>query len=122
MRVFFLTFLQFAIKQLKQKFDDFENDVRNYREFKAISALSEECDYLCHIHEVIRETDCTLYFVCEYMPDGTLNDFISSVKKRGERIGEYQILSILMQVLKGLQHIHSKGYMHRDMKLSLIHI
>lgn len=114
---FSLTFShKFAIKQLKQKFDDFENDVRKYREFQAIMALSEECDYLCHIYEVIRESDCSLYYVCEYMPDGTLNDFISTVKTRGERIGENQILSILRQVLKGLQHIHSKGYMHRDMK------
>lgn len=87
-----------------------------YREYQAIVALSEGCDNLCHISDVLREADGSLYFVCEYMPDGTLNDFIRSFHNRGMKIEESLILSILKQVLSGLAYIHSKGYMHRDIK------
>ena len=79
--------LQFAIKKLKDKFEDL-NEVIAYREYQAIVALSEGCDNLCHISDVLREADGSLYFVCEYMPDGTLNDFIQSFHNRGMKIEE----------------------------------
>lgn len=104
-----------AIKIINQKFDDW-NDVKSFREFQAIRHLSQGCRHLCHIYDIMREQDCTLHFAFELMPDGTLNDFIHSFKSRGERISPSLIGPILWQVLKGLQHIHSKGYMHRDIK------
>lgn len=79
-------------------------------------AMSHQCKHIVPIYELIREEDNTLYFVFEYMPDGTLNDFLSRTAQRGEKVEPSTIRSIIFQVLQGLQHIHSRGYMHRDLK------
>jgi serine/threonine protein kinase len=79
-------------------------------------ALTAVSPYVCKILEIIRESDDTLYFVSEFMKDGTLYDFITRQKDNGTFIDHLQIKSILSQVLQGLQHIHSSGYMHRDLK------
>lgn len=100
---------------MNKKFDDW-NNVKSLREFQALRDLSEGCRHLCHIYDIMREQDGSLHFAFELMPDGSLNDFIRSYKSRGERIGHLLIESVLWQVLKGLEHIHSKGYMHRDIK------
>ena len=109
--------LQVAIKRMKQKFSQW-SETFDHREVQAIQALSNQscCSHLVRIHEIIREDDSTLYFVCEYMPDGTLNDFVTKTLERGDRIESTLITSILRQVLHGLEHMHSKGYMHRDLK------
>jgi protein kinase len=109
------THQEVAIKTINQKFDDW-NDVKSFREFQAIRHLSQGCRHLCYIYDIMREQDCSLHFAFELMPDGTLNDYIHSFKSRGERVSPSLIGPILWQVLKGLQYIHSKGYMHRDIK------
>jgi serine/threonine protein kinase len=80
---------------------------------------------------VIREVNQSLYFVFEYMSDGTLHDLISKSVASSSRTSSSlhnngvtgavgicpdRIRSILFQVLSALDHIHSKGYMHRDLK------
>jgi serine/threonine protein kinase len=64
----------------------------------------------------------------ELMNDGTLYDYLGSVKKQGESSSRMaaddgpvgvpgtKIRSILFQTLLGVQFIHSRGYMHRDIK------
>ncbi|CAJ1949173.1 unnamed protein product [Cylindrotheca closterium] len=116
-----------AIKKLNQTFGDW-NAVRTLRECRANLVLSRDCKYLCQMYDIIRENDGTLYFSMELMPDGTLNDYIQSFRQQlrtsssGDsnsartHIGPSSIQSILRQVLRGLEHIHAKGYMHRDLK------
>ena len=36
--------------------------------------------------------------------------------KEGRRLNEEEIKTIMRQMLNGLDYIHSKGYMHRDVK------
>ncbi|KAL3941445.1 MAG: hypothetical protein SGBAC_004185, partial [Bacillariaceae sp.] len=115
-----------AIKKLNQKFGDW-NDARSLREFRANVDLSKACTYVCQIYDIIREADGTLYFSMELMPDGTLNDYIESFRPQSQtsagesgsartHIAPSFIQSIVRQILRGLEHIHSKGYMHRDLK------
>ena len=108
-------FLQVAIKRIKQSFQEW-NEAAGVREFKAMLAMSHECKHIVPIYELIREEDNSLYFVFEYMPDGTLNDFLSRIAKKGGKVEPSIIRSIVFQVLQGLEHIHSRGFMHRDLK------
>jgi serine/threonine protein kinase len=112
--------VQVAIKRIKEAFLEW-NEAAKVREFKAMLAMSQECQHIVPIYELIREQDNSLYFVFEYMPDGTLNDFLSRTAAGGggggKAVVEPSIIrSILFQVLQGLEHVHSRGYMHRDLK------
>jgi protein kinase len=107
--------VQVAIKRIKQSFQEW-NEAARVREFKAMLAMSHECKHIVPIYELIREEDNSLYFVFEYMPDGTLNDFLSRTAQQGGVVEPSTIRSIIFQVLQGLEHIHSRGYMHRDLK------
>ena len=96
------------------------NEVREQRELQAILALcrpnSAAANHLVQVFEIIRESDSNLYFVCEFMPDGDLKDFLAAHKKQGKMVDADTIKSILRQVLMGLLHIHSNRFIHRDIK------
>jgi len=94
--------------------------VRKQRELQAILALcrpdSVAVNHLVQVFEVIRESDSKLYFVCEFMPDGDLKDFLATYKRKATVVNSETLKSILHQVLHGLQYIHSHGFIHRDIK------
>jgi protein kinase len=110
---------QYAVKCMKATFSDW-NEVRKQRELQAILALcrpdSTAGEYLVQVFEIIRESDSKLYFVCEFMPDGDLKDFLARHKTHGRVVDAETTKSILRQVVLGLLYIHSKGFMHRDLK------
>eukprot|EP00980_Cylindrotheca_fusiformis_P030024 scaffold24217_cov113-Cylindrotheca_fusiformis.AAC.3 len=109
---------QVAIKKMNSTFEDWKQ-VTSLREFQALRDLSVGCpQHLCQIYDIMREQDGSLHFAFEIMPDGTLHDWIESHKKKrnGTTNHARMIPSIVEQVLRGLEHIHSKGYMHRDIK------
>jgi serine/threonine protein kinase len=93
---------------MKDAIGDWDESL-SQREFQAILALSQESSYIVQIYEVLRESDSKLYFVCEFMPDGTLNDFLTRIRKKGRSVEPSLVRSILRQVLLGVQHIHSRG-------------
>ena len=142
----------YAVKKLKQQFLSWK-DVLIEREFQAMVILmakrnkknheedtySEDghgewnhshSHYLVHVHEIVREQDSSLYFVMEYMADGSLHDYISekskwklsrSLEEDSKPNNKYffdnsEICLILFQAFRGLHHIHSKGLVHRDIK------
>ncbi len=58
------------------------------------------------------EANNTAYMVMNYEVGQSLKDLI----KRKQRFTEEQIISIIQPLLSGLQNIHDKGFVHRDIK------
>ena len=99
-----------AIKILKEEFVSNEEFVRRFKnESKAIAVLSHP-----NIVKVFDVSfgDLIQYIVMEYIDGITLKEYI-------ERQGSLRCKDAVYftsQILKGLQHAHDKGIVHRDVK------
>jgi len=56
--------------------------------------------------------DGNLFLYLEYIPGGSLGDLIRNFGPLSEKL----IKIYIRQILKGLQYLHSKGIVHRDIK------
>jgi len=61
------------------------------------------------------EDDKHVYMIMELCEQGELFRFI---QKRQQPLSEAEARTVLTQVVSGLQHLHSHGIIHRDLKLS----
>jgi serine/threonine protein kinase/class 3 adenylate cyclase len=85
---------------------------RARREAEAMARLSESQ----HIVTVFDtgEEDGNLYLVTEYMSRGELSAFRDEAE--GGRLPINEVLRIGIEVARGLEHAHSQGVVHRDLK------
>ncbi len=99
-----------AIKILKEEFVSNEEFIRRFKnESKAIAVLSHP--NIVKVYDV-SFGDLIQYIVMEYIDGITLKEFI-------ERQGSLRwkdAVYFTIQILKGLQHAHDKGIVHRDVK------
>ncbi len=99
-----------AVKMLR---DDMAQDPTNVKRFqnesKAVVLL--EHDNIVKIYDVNVDGDIK-YFVMEYLEGITLKEYI---KKKG-KLDPDEIISCAEQILRALEHAHSKGVIHRDIK------
>lgn len=99
-----------AVKILKEEFISNEEFVRRFKnESKAIAMLSHP--NIVKVYDV-SFGDLIQYIVMEYIDGITLKEFI-------EREGSLRwkdAVHFTIQILKGLQHAHDKGIVHRDVK------
>ncbi len=80
-------------------------------EARTIASIRDE--HLIAIHEV-GEFDSLPYFVMEYLPEGSLQNYIS----RNGPLPLATAIRVTQQVLWGLQAVHNRGLLHRDIKPS----
>lgn len=99
-----------AIKILKQEFVTNEDFVRRFKnESKAIAVLSHP--NIVKVYDV-SFGDLIQYIVMEYIEGITLKQYIESHGHLEWKVA----VSIVMQILRALQHAHDKGIIHRDVK------
>lgn len=99
-----------AVKILKDEFTGNEDFLRRFRnESKAIAVLSHP--------NVVRVFDVSFgdliqYIVMEYIEGITLKEYI----EQNGPISWNDAVYFILQILRGLQHAHDKGVVHRDVK------
>lgn len=97
--------IRFAVKKARKDLDDREKE-RFRLEFKTLEKLSSP-----YVVEVYRYDESRNEYLMEFC-DQTLEAFI---KTRNNRLTFIERKRIALQFLSGLNHIHSKGYFHRDL-------
>ena len=99
-----------AVKILKEEFTSNEEFLRRFKnESKAIAMLSHP--NIVNVYDV-SFGDLIQYIVMEYIEGITLKEYI-------EQEGSLRwkdAVHFTLQILKGLQHAHDKGIVHRDVK------
>jgi len=60
-----------------------------------------------------RDQDSTDYIVTEFMPEGSLESLLRS--DQGKRMSTTDMTAVALQVAAGMQHVHKKGVVHRDL-------
>lgn len=79
------------------------------REIETMKAVDNE--HIVKLHEVI-ETPETIFFIMELADRGDLLDFINERKYLSERLAR----GFFSDLVKGIDHCHSRGVVHRDLK------
>lgn len=99
-----------AVKILKQEYAKNEEFLRRFKnESKAISLLSHQ--NIVKIHDV-SFGDIIQYIVMEYIDGITLKEYI----EREGCLSWKDAVHFTLQILRGLQHAHDRGIVHRDVK------
>ena len=63
-----------------------------------------------------------LFLILEYVSNGNMNDLITTREKLKKPFEEEELWEIFLQCIMGLNHIHKKGLIHRDIKPTNIFI
>lgn len=58
----------------------------------------------------------SLYIVTEYAPGGPLARYLATMKTAGTPLPEPTLWRLLLQLLAGVHHMHTKRVLHRDLK------
>jgi len=103
-----------AIKVLPKRFSENAEYVeRFYKEGKAAAKLNHP-----NIVQAIDvgEANGYHYFVMEYVEGHTLYDELLQKQGSGQVFGEARALEVIIQIARALEHAHSQGLIHRDVK------
>ena len=99
--------------------DKENNDVINYNYYSiqhetSLMKLLSDCQYIVQYYGSYfsRKTN-TLWLILEYCSSGSVIDLMFAMDRT---FTEYEIASIIDMVLKGLNYIHNKCLIHRDIK------
>jgi len=100
----------YAVKQVVIEQEDIDDILREIEHMSALDASDYIVNYKrCYISPKYD----MLWIVMEYCGPGSVSDLMTITKKT---LTEIQIAVILRDVLKGLNHLHEKLRIHRDIK------
>lgn len=75
-------------------------------------AMLEKLDHANILKFCKKEVGERVMIVTEYCQDGTLYEYL----QRKLTLGEEETLKIMVGIVRGCEHMHSKGILHRDLK------
>lgn len=103
-----------AIKQIKKKMTSWKECI-DLREIQTLREISHP--NIVTLLEVILENDGSLYFVFEYMADGSLYELTKSCIESKSTLSNARVIDYVKQILQGLQFLHDEKHcFHRDIK------
>ena len=101
-----------AIKKTKWRRMDYLKHSFNFSTYKEIIHLQElKHDNIIQLLDIFFK-DKNIYVVLEYM----VGDLYQFIHKDKASLSPAQVKNIMLQTLTGLQFMHNKGLMHRDLK------
>ncbi|XP_076829561.1 protein kinase C delta type-like isoform X2 [Brachyhypopomus gauderio] len=101
----------FAVKAVK-KYVVLKKNVESIMVEKRVLALAWDCPFLTHAYSTF-QTKEYLYFVMEYLNGGDLMFYMDQT----ERFDLDRATFYAAEIVCGLQFLHGKGIIHRDLKL-----
>lgn len=109
----------YAVKKLTSPIIGRRDRALRLREVYVLEKL-RGCDHIVQLVKDWEDNDC-LYIQTEFCEEGSLDRFLNYVGVRG-RLDDFRIWKIMLEISKGIRHIHSAGFIHLDLKPANIFI